>query len=71
MLFGGERYRFLKEIGNAMPYTAWDALVQNPAAMQLNPSKYPVSITEAWIVFGAWALIAAIVAVTTVHRRDL
>jgi hypothetical protein len=70
-LFQGETYRWVKEIGNAMPYAAWDALVQNPAAMQLNPSKYPVSITEAWIVFGAWSLAAAMVAVTAVHRRDL
>jgi ABC-2 type transport system permease protein len=69
-LFTGETYRWVKEIGNAMPLTAWEALVENPARFHV-PSKYPETITEAWIVFGAWSLVAAIVAVTAVHRRDL
>jgi ABC-2 type transport system permease protein len=30
-LFQGETYRWVKEIGNAMPYTAWQALIENPA----------------------------------------
>ena len=69
-LFQGETYRWVKEIGNAMPLTAWDALVSNPALPRV-PSKYPETITEAWLVFGAWSLAAASVAVIAVHRRDL
>lgn len=69
-LFQGETYRWVKEIGNAMPLTAWQALVENPARPPRAPGRYPETVTEAWIVFGAWSLAAATVAVTAVHRRD-
>jgi hypothetical protein len=29
------------------------------------------TLTGAWTVFAAWALVAAVLAVTTVYRRDL
>ncbi|GAA4078345.1 hypothetical protein [Actinomadura miaoliensis] len=70
-LFQGETYRWVKEIGNAMPVSAWQALVQNPARPPFVPPRYPVSATEAWIVLAAWAVAALAVAVTVVHRRDL
>lgn len=69
-LFLGETYRWAKEIGNAMPLTAWRALVENPAR-DYGAEKYPVSVTEAWTVFGAWSLVAVVVAVAVVHRRDV
>ncbi|MFG2498812.1 ABC transporter permease [Streptomyces sp. NPDC048441] len=69
-LFQGETYRWVKEIGNAMPLTAWQALVENPS-MGFPQSKYPVSITEAWIVLAVWPLVAAVVTAVTVRRRDL
>ncbi|MEV0810264.1 hypothetical protein [Micromonospora sp. NPDC050200] len=80
-LFQGETYRWVKEIGNAMVYSAWRALVENPAHQILTvpgrPSpggpteKYPVTITEAWIVFTAWAIAAVVIAVTTMDRREV
>jgi len=76
-LFEGETYRWVKEIGNAMPISAWTALVEDPVP-RIEPggpirwtSRYPVSVTEAWIVFVAWAFAAAVVTVTVVHRRDV
>ncbi|WP_208545490.1 hypothetical protein [Streptomyces sp. Tu 2975] len=69
-LFQGETYRWVKEIGNAMPLSAWQALVQNPARDHA-VSKYPVSVIEAWLVYGAWSLVAVVVAVAVVHRRDV
>ncbi|MFF3559479.1 ABC transporter permease [Streptomyces sp. NPDC002574] len=69
-LFTGETYRWVKETGNAMPLSAWGALVQNPGRDYI-VAKYPVSVTEAWIVFGVWSLVAAAVAVVVVHRRDV
>ncbi|XVQ15550.1 ABC transporter permease subunit [Spirillospora sp. CA-255316] len=69
-LFAGETYRWAKEIGNAMPVSAWSALVENPAARHV-PARYPVGIGEAWTVYGAWALVAVVVAVVVVHRRDV
>lgn len=70
MLFRGETYRWVTEIGNAMPLTSWEALVRNPAR-NYPVEKYPVPIAEAWIVFGAWSLVAVVVAVAVVHRRDV
>ncbi|MFJ2774176.1 ABC transporter permease [Streptomyces sp. NPDC087300] len=69
-LFGGETYRWAKEIGNAMPLTAWHALVENPS-MHYSASKYPETIAEAWTVFAAWPLVAAVVTVVVVRRRDV
>jgi hypothetical protein len=71
-LFMGETYRWVKEIGNAMPVSAWSALVENPSARHVPvPVRYPVGIAEAWTVYGAWALAAVIIAVAVVHRRDV
>lgn len=69
-LFRGETYRWVKEIGNAMPLTAWEALVENPATDR-PPGRYPESIAEAWTVFAAWPLVAVIVTVVVVRRRDV
>ncbi|MFG2653054.1 ABC transporter permease [Streptomyces sp. NPDC048436] len=69
-LFQGETYRWVKEIGNAMPLTAWQELVVNPS-IPFPQDRYPVSVTEAWIVFAVWPLVAVAVTVVTVHRRDL
>ncbi|MFD9427688.1 MULTISPECIES: ABC transporter permease [unclassified Streptomyces] len=69
-LFQGETYRWVKEIGNAMPLTAWQALVRNPER-DYNVGMYPVSVAEAWIVCGAWSLVAAVIAIAVVQRRDV
>ncbi|REE96521.1 ABC transporter permease [Thermomonospora umbrina] len=77
-LFEGETYRWVKEIGNAMPLSAWEALVENTGhvpppdgPIRSLGGRYPVTITEAWVVFGAWALAAVAVTVIVVHRRDV
>ncbi|MGX2993139.1 ABC transporter permease [Streptomyces sp. JNUCC 64] len=69
-LFRGETYRWVAEIGNAMPLSAWAALVENPERPG-PPEKYPVTVTGAWTVFAAWAGAAVVVAVETVRRRDV
>ncbi|MFF8843643.1 hypothetical protein ACF08N_13140 [Streptomyces sp. NPDC015127] len=69
-LFRRETYRWVKEIHNAMPLPAWQALVQN-SARDYTVARYPVTVTETWVVFGAWPLVAAAVAVAVVHRRDV
>jgi hypothetical protein len=70
LFFGGDRYRWVKEIGNLLPREALSRLVANPSA-PIDFGKYPPTVTESWIVFGAWSLVSVIVAVTVVHRRDL
>jgi ABC-2 type transport system permease protein len=69
-LFQGERYRWVKEIGNAMPLSAWERLVTNPEGAH-DLGKYPLTVTEAWIVYGAWATAAVAIAVLVVRRRDV
>ncbi|MBQ0985182.1 ABC transporter permease [Streptomyces sp. F63] len=69
-LFQGERYRWVKEIGNAMPLSAWERLVKNPERAH-NLGAYPLTVTEAWIVYGAWATAAVAVAVFVVRHRDV
>ncbi|MEO3784207.1 hypothetical protein ABGB12_12810 [Actinocorallia sp. B10E7] len=69
-LVRGETYRWVAEIGNAMPISAWSALTDNPARPD-HPAKYPVTLAEAWTVFGAWALVAVVVTVLVVRRRDV
>ncbi|MFE0422092.1 ABC transporter permease [Streptomyces sp. NPDC058953] len=69
-LFNGETYRWVKEIGNAMPVNAWQKLIQNPERHHGTP-KYPVTVTEAWVTFGAWALVAVVLVVWLVDRRDV
>ncbi|WP_329013851.1 ABC transporter permease [Streptomyces sp. NBC_00690] len=69
-LFRGERFRWVKEIGNAMPLSAWERLVMNPARVH-DLGKYPLTVTEAWIVYGAWVTAAIATAVLVVRRRDV
>ncbi|WP_327357187.1 ABC transporter permease [Streptomyces sp. NBC_01304] len=69
-LFGGETYRWVAEIGNAMPLSAWFALIQGPTSTW-DLGRYQTSVTEAWIVFAAWPLVAGLVAVFVVDRRDV
>ncbi|WP_032768437.1 ABC transporter permease [Streptomyces sp. CNS654] len=69
-LFQGERYRWVREIGNAMPLSAWERLVMNPERAR-GLGAYPLTITDAWIVYGAWATAATAIAVLVVRRRDV
>jgi ABC-type transport system involved in multi-copper enzyme maturation permease subunit len=69
-LFQGERYRWVKEIGNAMPLSAWERLVTNPERAH-DFGKYPLTITEAWIVYGAWTTAAVAIALLVIRRRDV
>ncbi|MER5931701.1 ABC transporter permease [Streptomyces sp. NPDC002054] len=69
-LFQGDRYRWVKEIGNAMPLSAWRRLVTNPERAN-GLGKYPLTVGEAWIVYGAWAAAAVTIAVLVVRRRDV
>ncbi|MFB4194158.1 ABC transporter permease subunit [Streptomyces carpaticus] len=69
-LFGGDTYRWVAEIGNAMPLPAWQTLTRNPV-MDFHPGRYPASVAQCWTVLAIWPLAALATAVTVVHRRDL
>ncbi|MGW6841252.1 ABC transporter permease [Streptomyces sp. NPDC054958] len=70
MLFGGERYRLLKEIGNHLPLAAQARLALNPDS-HTSLGEYPATITGSWIALAAWALVSVTVAVMVVRRRDV
>jgi ABC-2 type transport system permease protein len=69
-LFRGERYRWVEETGKAMPLSAWERLVTNPQGAH-DLGRHPPTVTEAWIVYGAWAAAAVAVAVLVVRHRDV
>ncbi|MGV9316127.1 ABC transporter permease [Streptomyces sp. NPDC003691] len=69
-LFNGDTYRWVREIGNAMPVSAWRELVKNPERA-IGTAKYPVTHGEAWLTFGGWALVAAVLVVVLMERRDV
>ncbi|MGW5062376.1 ABC transporter permease [Streptomyces sp. NPDC004096] len=71
--FVTERYHWTACVKNALPFNAWYRLVDVEYGHQpftLTP-RYPTTVTGGWIVFGAWALAAAVVAVVAVDRRDV
>jgi ABC-type transport system involved in multi-copper enzyme maturation permease subunit len=70
MLFGGDRYKILKEIGDYLPLHAASRLALNPNSYT-DLGKYPGTITGSWIALAAWALVSVIVAVVVVRRRDV
>jgi hypothetical protein len=70
LLFGGDRYKVLRQIGNTLPTDAQSRLVANPAA-PIDFGKYPASVHGSWIALAAWAVGSAVVAVVVIRRRDV
>lgn len=70
LLFGGDRYKLLSEMGHCLPVSAMERLIVNPHS-HTTFGKYPPSITESWIVLGAWALVSVVVTLVVVRRRDV
>jgi ABC-2 type transport system permease protein len=68
--FGGDKYKWLKKIGEMMPEHALTRLKFYPQAHN-SLGKYPASITTSWLVFAAWALVSVLIAVVAVKRRDV
>lgn len=70
MLFGGDRYKLLKEIGDYLPLHAESRLALNPNSYT-DLGKYPGTINGSWIALAAWALVSVAVAVIVTRRRDV
>ncbi|WP_328463175.1 ABC transporter permease [Streptomyces sp. NBC_00448] len=70
LLFGGDRYKLLRQIGNTLPGDAQSRLVANPAA-PIDFGKYPASVHGSWIALAAWAVVSGVVAVVVIRRRDV
>ncbi|MBF9127813.1 ABC transporter permease [Plantactinospora sp. S1510] len=62
--------RWSAEINHAMVLTAWERLI----AMWAEPSGdgfYRPTVTESWIVYAAWPLVAVVAALLVVRHRDV
>ncbi|MFF3323539.1 hypothetical protein [Streptomyces sp. NPDC002889] len=64
-----DRHRWSSAILHALPHSAWERLVQVGDPFESAP--YPATISGSWIVYAAWPLAAAIIAMAAVRRRDL
>ncbi|MFI9720014.1 ABC transporter permease [Streptomyces sp. NPDC052396] len=64
-----ERHRWSADITHAMPYSAWRRLVDT---MPSYPSVlHRATIDGSWTVYALWPLVAVLVAVVLVDRRDV
>ncbi|MBD0674639.1 ABC transporter permease [Streptomyces sp. CBMA156] len=70
MMFGGDRYRWLKEIGTHLPTATVQRLTINPASTT-TMGKYAPSVLDSWITMGVWGVAAVVVTVAVVRRRDV
>jgi ABC-2 type transport system permease protein len=70
-LFESRHYQWVAGIHNALPAAAWDRLTQTATETAFREDPFPPTIAGSWIVFAAWPLIAAILTITVVHRRDV
>lgn len=67
-LIDSRTHRWVRDIHNAMPLSAWQALASADyhQQMPLDPT-----MTGSWIVFAAWPLAAMILALIVIRRRDV
>jgi hypothetical protein len=65
-----ESDRWSADIKHAMVVTAWKRLVQN---WEPDPGSlgYTATVPGSWIVYALWPLIAVVLAVVVVRRRDV
>ncbi|MEU6256388.1 ABC transporter permease [Streptomyces sp. NPDC047043] len=71
--FVTERYHWTACVRNALPLNAWSRLVDigyGDHPFTLAP-RYPTTVAGGWVVFAVWAVVAAVVAVVVVDRRDV
>ncbi|WP_329256022.1 hypothetical protein OG417_15615 [Actinoallomurus sp. NBC_01490] len=66
-----DHYRWTADIKHALPASAWQRLTDVGYGRFGFVVHRPTTTTEAWIALALWALGAALVAVTVVHRRDV
>ncbi|MFF2845637.1 ABC transporter permease [Streptomyces sp. NPDC058001] len=58
-------------LNHALPFRAWQRLLQLDAPLPTPQLPYPATgVAGSWLVFGMWGLVAGVVAVVVVGRRD-
>jgi hypothetical protein len=71
--FVTDRYHWTACVRNALPFNAWVRLVDIGYGHEpYTPvPRWPTTVTGGWVVLGVWALVAAVVTVAAVDRRDV
>lgn len=64
------RNHFSATVLHALPQGAWEQLTE-VGDHSFMPDRHPATITGSWMVFAAWSLVSAVVAMAVVRRRDL
>jgi hypothetical protein len=49
---------------------AWHWIIEDGTPWT-SVGRYPATVTGSWIVLAAWPLVAAVVAIAAIHRRDV
>ncbi|MFD8703976.1 ABC transporter permease [Kitasatospora sp. NPDC059648] len=70
LMFGGDRYRWLKEIGTHLPLATVHRLTIRPESTT-TMGRWAPSVLDSWITMGVWAAVAVVVTVVVVRRRDV
>ena len=58
-------------LNHALPLNAWERLTDISLVNLGPPVPYPATITESWLVYAIWPLVAAILTLIVVSRRDV
>lgn len=66
--FVSDNHRWTADIDHAMPYSAWQRLVE---LHMFGPALHAATVTGSWIVLVIWPAAAAITAMVVVQHRDL
>ncbi|MET9179226.1 ABC transporter permease [Kitasatospora aureofaciens] len=70
LMFGGDRYRWLNEIGSHLPMATVNRLTYNPDSNS-TISKWAPSVLDSWITMGVWAVVSVAVTAIVVRRREV
>ncbi|ACU75932.1 conserved hypothetical protein [Catenulispora acidiphila DSM 44928] len=68
--FGGDKYRWVKEVSHLFPGDAEDTLTFWHKDPNQSLGKWPASDMHAWLVYAGWAVISIVVALVVVKKRD-
>jgi hypothetical protein len=64
-----DQRRVSAAIDEALPYTAWERL--SAIGDDYGPGPITTTVTHAWIVYAVWSIVAVLVAIVVVDRRDV
>jgi hypothetical protein len=71
LTISSQLHRWVQEIHNAMPYSAWDRLAFPGSNGSFGGPFLSPSVADCWFVYAVWAVLAVVIAVLVMQRRDV